>query len=296
MRAVDLINKLREAEERMEAAQARVTVSKSIAEKTTATLSGERGNGNGHVSAHEDAIIRLMEAEALYEQSALAYNQMVDEIMKLLQCIGDTEKRNVAVAVIINKQRYKTVAKQYHLGLSSVYRLTDSNLNHTGIYLYSKGKIMIHLTFDYKTDEKCTTPGQYLKYHRTFQGFTTRELAEKVGIVPATLVLYENDRHPIKHDTAVALANVLGIDRNRLLDEYTAFVDYPYSSLLKMVRQELSLTQMQMAEVIGIGQTSYSGWEREARVPRRKEYEKILAALKKLKVNVDTYLCQSASI
>ena len=175
------------------------------------------------------------------------------------------------------------------------FSFTDSNLNHTGIYLYSKGKIMIHLTFDYKTDEKCTTPGQYLKYHRTFQGLSTRELAEKVGIVPATLVLYENDRHPIKHSTAVALANALGIDRNRLLDKYTAFVDYPYSSLLKKVRQELSLTQMQMAEVIGIGQTSYSGWEREIRVPRRKEYEKILAALKKLKVNVDTYLCHPAS-
>lgn len=176
------------------------------------------------------------------------------------------------------------------------YRLTDSNLNHTGIYLYSKGKIMIHLTFDYKTDEKCTTPGQYLKYHRTFQGLSTRELAEKVGIVPATLVLYENDRHPIKYKTAVALANALGIDRNRLLDEYTAFVDYPYSSLLKKVRQDLSLTQIQMAELIGIGQTSYSGWEREIRVPRRKEYDKILAALEKLRVNVDTYLCQSASI
>ena len=176
------------------------------------------------------------------------------------------------------------------------YGLTDSNLNHTGIYLYSKGKIMIHLTFDYKTDEKCTTPGQYLKYHRTFQGLSTRELAEKVGIVPATLVLYENDRHPIKHSTAVALANALGIDRNRLLDKYTAFVDYPYSSLLKKVRQDLSLTQIQMAELIGIGQTSYSGWEREIRVPRRKEYDKILAALEKLRVNVDTYLCQSASI
>ena len=112
--------------------------------------------------------------------------------------------------------------------------------------------------------------------------------------MPATLVLYENDRHPIKHSTAVALANALGIDRNRLLDKYTAFVDYPYSSLLKKVRQDLSLTQMQMAEVIGIGQTSYSGWEREIRVPRRKEYEKILAALKKLKVNVDIYLCQSS--
>lgn len=182
--------------------------------------------------------------------------------------------------------------KEYKTVLYIANSVTDSNLNHTGIYLYSKGKIMIHLTFDYQSDEGCTTPGQYLRYHRTFQGLTTRELAEKVGVVPATLVLYENDRHPIKHSTAVALANVLGIDRSRLLDEYTVFVDYPYSSLLKKVRRELSFTQMQMAEVIGIGQTTYSGWEREVRVPRRKEHEKILAAMKKLKVDVDTYLCQ----
>lgn len=194
-----------------------------------------------------------------------------------------------------NVKKKKYITKPMY-SRTLLYSITDSNLNHTGIYLYSKGKIMIHLTFDYKTDEKCTTPGQYLKYHRTFQGLSTRELAEKVGIVPATLVLYENDRHPIKYSTAVALANVLGIDRNRLLDEYTAFVDYPYFSLLKKVRQDLSLTQIQMAELIGIGQTSYSGWEREIRVPRRKEYDKILAALKKLRVNVDTYLCQSASI
>lgn len=195
-----------------------------------------------------------------------------------------------------NEQVYSGVYAMKSTYTTAINFITDSNLNHTGIYLYSKGKIMIHLTFDYKTDEKCTTPGQYLKYHRTFQGLSTRELAEKVGIVPATLVLYENDRHPIKHSTAVALANALGIDRNRLLDKYTAFVDYPYSSLLKKVRQDLSLTQIQMAELIGIGQTSYSGWEREIRVPRRKEYDKILAALEKLRVNVDTYLCQSASI
>ena len=206
-----------------------------------------------------------------------------------------TEEQKATLSYLETELEISPIDNPYDYVKELQSRFTDSNLNHTGIYLYSKGKIMIHLTFDYKTDEKCTTPGQYLKYHRTFQGLSTRELAEKVGIVPATLVLYENDRHPIKYSTAVALANVLGIDRNRLLDEYTAFVDYPYSSLLKMVRQELSLTQMQMAEVIGIGQTSYSGWEREIRVPRRKEYEKILAALKKLKVNVDTYLCHPAS-
>lgn len=213
-----------------------------------------------------------------------------DDIDKRLQQLNRSECIPFAFRV------YATYEVNSRLSDLKIHSITDSNLNHTGIYLYSKGKIMIHLTFDYKTDEKCTTPGQYLKYHRTFQGLSTRELAEKVGIVPATLVLYENDRHPIKYSTAVALANVLGIDRNRLLDEYTAFVDYPYFSLLKKVRQDLSLTQIQMAELIGIGQTSYSGWEREIRVPRRKEYDKILAALKKLRVNVDTYLCQSASI
>lgn len=211
--------------------------------------------------------------------------------------ISGSEQNRIMVSNQISAYTERENEEYVHVMIYKIKdRFTDSNLNHTGIYLYSKGKIMIHLTFDYKTDEKCTTPGQYLKYHRTFQGLSTRELAEKVGIVPATLVLYENDRHPIKYSTAVALANVLGIDRNRLLDEYTAFVDYPYFSLLKKVRQDLSLTQIQMAELIGIGQTSYSGWEREIRVPRRKEYDKILAALKKLRVNVDTYLCQSASI
>lgn len=154
---------------------------------------------------------------------------------------------------------------------------------------------MIHLTFDYKNDKSCTTPGQYLKYHRTFQGLTTRQLAEKVGIVPATLVLYENDRHPIKHSTAVALAHELGIDRSRLLDDYTAFVDYPCSALLKKIRNDLSLTQAQISEMIGIGQTTYSGWEREVRIPRRQEYEKICAALEKLEVDMRTYFEQRTS-
>ena len=41
----------------------------------------------------------------------------------------------------------------HDMELQISYSVTDSNLNHTGIYLYSKGKIMIHLTLNYKTDE-----------------------------------------------------------------------------------------------------------------------------------------------
>lgn len=58
---------------------------------------------------------------------------------------------------------------------------------------------MIHLTFDYKSDKDCVTSGQYLRHHRKLKGMSTKELAEKVGIVPATLVLYENDKRPIQY-------------------------------------------------------------------------------------------------
>lgn len=173
------------------------------------------------------------------------------------------------------------------------YCVCNSNLNHTGVYAYAKGKVMIHLTFDYQSDNACHTPGEYLRYHRTFQGKSTREVAESVGIVPATLVLYENDKHPIKYNTAVSLAKELNIYLNRLLNSYTSFVDYPCGEFLKKVRKDLSLSQAEIAKDIGVSQTSYSGWERRSKVPRRQEYQKIVSALQRRKIDVSGTILQS---
>ena len=41
---------------------------------------------------------------------------------------------------------------------------------------------------------------------------TTRQLAEKLDIVPATVVMYENGKHPIPYDVAIKLADVLEIE------------------------------------------------------------------------------------
>lgn len=152
---------------------------------------------------------------------------------------------------------------------------------------------MIHLTLDYKNDQDCRTPDEYLRYHRTLQGKSTREVAESVGIVPATLVLYENDKHPIKYNTAVSLSKELEIDLNRLLDPYTSFVDYPCVEFLKKVRKDLSLSQAEIAKDIGVSQTSYSGWERGVKNPRHQEYQKIVHALQKREVNVSGIILQS---
>lgn len=149
---------------------------------------------------------------------------------------------------------------------------------------------MIHLSLDYINSMECSKPSDYLRYHRTFQGLSTKELADKVGIVPATLNLYEKDKHPIKYHTAVALAEALDIDRRELFDAYASFVDYPCHECLREVRKDLSLTQEQIAKEIGVAQNTYSSWEKGTRTPRRQEYERIVWLLKKRKMDIYHYI------
>ena len=107
-----------------------------------------------------------------------------------------------------------------------------------------------------------------------------------VGVVPATITLYENDKNPIKYKTAVLLADILEIGRQLLLDDYTTFVDYPCNALLQEVRSKLSLNQSQIAQRIGVAPNAYSAWERATRTPRRKEYEKILSLIKEVNIKI----------
>ena len=125
-----------------------------------------------------------------------------------------------------------------------------------------------------------------MRYYRIHKGYTTRELANLVGVVPATITLYENDKNPIKYKTAVLLADILEIDRQLLLDDYTIFVDYPCNALLQEVRSKLSLNQSQMAQRIGIAPNAYSAWKRATRTPRIKEYEKILPLIKEANIKI----------
>ena len=154
-------------------------------------------------------------------------------------------------------------------------------LNHTEVYHFTTGKLILHLRYDFESSDNCDTIGKILRYYRVHRGYSTHELAEMVGVVPATIILYENDKHPIKYKTAVLFAEVLGIDRKLLFDEYTAFVDYPCDVLLREARERLSLNQSQMAQEIGVARSAYSAWERATRTPRRQEYEKIAPLIKK---------------
>ena len=170
-----------------------------------------------------------------------------------------------------------TVNGTIHINSSEL----NTILNHTEVYHFTTGKLILHLRYDFESSDNCDTIGKILRYYRVHRGYSTHELAEMVGVVPATIILYENDKHPIKYKTAVLFAEVLGIDRKLLFDEYTAFVDYPCDVLLREARERLSLNQSQMAQEIGVARSAYSAWERATRTPRRQEYEKIAPLIKK---------------
>lgn len=61
---------------------------------------------------------------------------------------------------------------------------------------------------------------------------TTRQLAEKLDIVPSTVVMYETGKHPIPYDVAVKLADVLEIEASLLYDDFSRFLAVPYTEVL----------------------------------------------------------------
>ena len=64
--------------------------------------------------------------------------------------------------------------------------------NHTSLYQYHHGKLLLHLTLPFEERPKSNQPGEYLRYYRLRNNLTTRQLAEQIGIVPATLLKYVN--------------------------------------------------------------------------------------------------------
>ena len=99
--------------------------------------------------------------------------------------------------------------------------------NHTSLFEFYQGKLVLHLTIPFEKKPKTNLPSDNLKYYRQRKQMTTRQLAEKLDIVPATVVMYENGKHPIPYDVAVKLADVLEIEASLLYDDFLASLPYP---------------------------------------------------------------------
>lgn len=64
--------------------------------------------------------------------------------------------------------------------------------NHTSLCEFHQGKLLFHLTLPFEEKPKTNLPGDNLKYYRQRKQMTTRQLAEKLDIVPLTVAMYES--------------------------------------------------------------------------------------------------------
>lgn len=141
----------------------------------------------------------------------------------------------------------------------------------------------MHLKFCFESIPNKPTSAAMLRYSRQHKGLTTRQLAESVGIVPATLLMYEREKFLIPYQTAVAFADILKIDKNLLFDGFARFMDYPYSNRLREVRKVYGLNQTDFAEKANICYSIYAKWETAVRQPSRKMYEQLVATYPDIK-------------
>ncbi len=126
---------------------------------------------------------------------------------------------------------------------------------------------------------KSNQPGEYLRYYWLRNNLTTRQLAEQVGIVPATLLKYDQGLTSIPYDTAVRHSEQLKIDALLLCDSFAAFIASPYTETLKAIREKLKLNQREFAELVGLKASYYYQMEKGNRRPSRKVYQQIMDAL-----------------
>lgn len=113
--------KLRFAERRLTAAEERVSFCRAAAAKASAVLGGECVSRSRDVTANENAVIRLMEAEQEYAEAEREYGDLRSQVCSLLQRIDDPMNADILKLRYVEHKRMPAIAKELHLSRSSIY-------------------------------------------------------------------------------------------------------------------------------------------------------------------------------
>lgn len=116
-----LFEKLRLAERRLTAAEERVSFCRAAATKASAVLGGEFVSRSRDVTVHENAVIRLMEAEQKYVEAERQYSDLRNQVCSLLQRLDDPMNADILRLRYVEHKRMPAIAKELHLSRSSIY-------------------------------------------------------------------------------------------------------------------------------------------------------------------------------
>lgn len=116
-----LFEKLRFAERRLTAAEERVVFCRSAAAKASAVLGGECVSRSRDVTANENAVIRLMEAEQEYAEAEREYGDLRSQVCSLLQRLDDPINAEILKLRYVEHKRMTDIVRKIHLSRSNAY-------------------------------------------------------------------------------------------------------------------------------------------------------------------------------
>ncbi len=179
--------------------------------------------------------------------------------------------------VIYGEER--TCTRTYKMDVQISYRLCNGIFNHTSLCQFYQGRLLLHITIPFEEKPTSNLPGDNLRYYRQRKSLTTRQLAEQIAVVPATILMYEQNKHPIPFDVANDLADALDVNADLLYDDFAVFLAAPYSEALKNIRVSVGMSQRAFAEHIGVIPSYYYKLESGHRRPSRKVYQRMVDTL-----------------
>ena len=107
-------------ERRIDAALRKFELLKSLTQRITAKLDQEQVSHSRNVSANEDAIIQLMEAEEHLKQLCTEYGDVVSEITAVLASLENREDERLLSDVFLKHQSLEQIAAREHVTKSCV--------------------------------------------------------------------------------------------------------------------------------------------------------------------------------
>ena len=162
---------------------------------------------------------------------------------------------------------------------SRIQRICNGIFNHTSLCQFYQGRLLLHVMIPFEEKPTSNLPGDNLRYYRQRKSLTTRQLAELIDVVPATILMYEQNKHPIPFDAANGLADVLDVNADLLYDDFAVFLATPYTEALKDIRMSVGMSQRAFAEHIGVIPSYYYKLESGHRRPSRKVYQRMVDTL-----------------
>ena len=141
MTAKEFLDRITDANRRLNAANRKVNLYASLAENVTASIGGEQVTHTRDVTANEKAILRLMEARDQADQIKRERQVIEDEIVDTLAKLKDVESEELLVYHYVKNFSLPAVSKKMHICRSVIYLRHEEALQKLDVLLKKNGRL-----------------------------------------------------------------------------------------------------------------------------------------------------------